>query len=330
MIPYRPPQAVRELPVIDVGCLAGGSGRACREAAAAVRRACLDTGFFYVANHGIEAEVIAAQFAASRRFFALPQADKLALDQARSPYKRGYEPPGRQVLDDGSPADLKESFRFGPTPTAGHPYAQRRLPTYGPSQWPDALPGMRDVMERYLAEMTRLGDGVLSLVARSLELEPAFFAGFYRHPMATVRLLRYPPQPAGQHGNLLGAGAHTDWGGITILAQDEVGGLEVCNVAGEWVSARPIPGTFVVNLGEMLGRWTNERYRSNLHRVRNARPDVDRYSAAFFYDPEYDARIECLPSCLAPGETPRHPACTSGEHIAAMHRRTTGTAKAAA
>ena len=323
MIPYSPPRAIRELPVIDIGSARSRSPEAMAGAAQAVRRACLDTGFFYVANHGVDAATLQAQFDWSRRFFALPAAAKLALDQARSPAKRGYEPPGRQVLDDGSPADLKESYRYGPEPAAEHPYAGRGLPTYGPSQWPDGLPGFRPAALAYARAMAEVGDAVLALLAVSLELPPDFFGAYYRHPMATVRLLRYPPQPTADSGNLLGAGAHTDWGGVTILAQDEVGGLEVRNVAGEWVAAPPIAGTFVVNLGEMLARWTNDLYRSNLHRVRNASAARDRYSIAFFYDPEYDARIACLPSCLPAGETPRYPACTSGEHIAHMHRITT-------
>ncbi len=314
MIPYTPPRVVTELPVIDLGS-AG--------CAADMRKACIDTGFFYVVNHGVAEATVEAAFLASRALFALPQAEKLALLQAKSPAKRGYEPPGTQVLDDGSPADHKESFRYGPDPGPSHPYALRRLPTYGPSQWPASLPGIVSPLMAYIGAVTSLGNRILVGLAESLDLPPDYFLAFYGQPMATVRLLRYPPQPA-VGSNLLGAGAHTDWGGITLLAQDDVGGLEVRNVAGDWIAGPPLKGSFVINIGEMMARWTNGRYQSNMHRVRNNSGAVDRYSMACFYDPEYDSRIECLPSCLVQGEAPTHPPCTAGEHIAQMHAHTTG------
>ena len=319
MIPYTPPRVVKELPVIDL------ESSAC---SAAMRKACIDTGFFYVVNHGVAAETVQAAFAASRALFGLSTAEKLALLQSRSAAKRGYEPPGTQVLDDGSPADFKESFRYGPDPGPTHPYALRRLPTYGPSQWPVSLPQIVPPLMDYVGALTALGDRILARLAESLDLTPDFFQASYRQPMVTVRLLRYPPQP-GAGGNLLGAGAHTDWGGITILAQDEVGGLEVRNVAGEWIAGPPVEGSFVINIGEMMARWTNGRYQSNMHRVRNNSGTVDRYSMACFYDPDYDSRIECLPSCLGAGEAPAHPPCTAGEHIAQMHARTTSAQSAA-
>jgi isopenicillin N synthase-like dioxygenase len=316
MIPYTPPRPVEALPVVDI---AGGRDHA---AAEEIRRACLDTGFFLVANHGVPPSLVEGQFEWSRRFFALPAEEKQALNQAHSPFKRGYESSGLQALDEGSAPDLKESFRCGLPPAPNHPHTARGLPTYGPSQWPASLPGLRQQTEAYARAMAGLGDRILALIALSLELPADFFVTHYRDPMATVRLLRYPPQPPDARGNQLGAGAHTDWGGITILAQDAIGGLEVRDVTGAWIAAHPVPGTFVVNIGEMLARWTNQRYRSNMHRVRNKAAGRDRYSIAFFYDPEYFARIEALSSCLAPGEAPLDPPCTSGEHIAEMHRRT--------
>lgn len=322
MIPYTKPLSVDTLPVVDVSSARAGYAVSKASAALAIRRACIDTGFFYIVNHGVPPELVRAQFQWSKRFFDLTSSQKQALAQSRSPFKRGYEGPSAQVLDDGSAPDLKESFRCGLAPQPDHPYTAKGLPTYGPSQWPDGLPGFREQMEAYACALQLLGDRLLSLIALSLDLDETFFAAHYRTPMATVRLLTYPPQPRAGSGNLLGAGAHTDWGGITILAQDDLGGLEVRNVDGQWIAARPIADTFVVNIGEMLSRWTNQRYTSNMHRVRNNSSTQLRYSVAFFYDPDYFARIECLPTCLAPGETPREPPCTSGEHIAEMHRRT--------
>lgn len=319
MIPYSPPRAVKTIPMIDLGAL--GRAAPAAEAAAALRRACLDTGFFYVCNHGVSEELVSSTLEWCTRFFDLPIATKLALAQSGSWARRGYEPAGAQALDNGSAPDLKESFRCGPTIDPTHPYARRRLATYGPSQWPDALQGFQSAMEDYANAVRGVGDRVLELVALSLDLAPRYFRDFYRDPMQTVRLLRYPPQATELGGNQLGAGAHTDWGGLTVLLQDGTGGLEVRNVAGEWVRATPIPGSFVVNIGELLSRWTNDLYQSNMHRVRNAAP-ANRHSVAFFYDPDHDARIECIASCLAPNAHPRRAPCTAGEHIAQMHAAT--------
>lgn len=319
MIPYSPPRAITEIPIIDLSVLEE-PGRALAEALA-LRRACLDTGFFYVRGHGVDETVLNEALEWSARFFDLPVQSKLALAQSRSWSRRGYEPPGAQALDDGSAPDLKESFRCGPQLDPLHPYAVRRLPTYGPSQWPVEIPEFRPAMERYADALRNVGDRVLSLIALSLELDRAYFRAFYRVPMQTVRLLRYPPQAAVRGDNQLGAGAHTDWGGITILLQDGIGGLEVRNAEGFWVRATPIAGTLVVNLGELLARWTNQLYRSNMHRVRNDAPRL-RHSIAFFYDPDHDARIECIPSCVAPGATPLSAPCSAGEHIVQMHEAT--------
>lgn len=324
MIPYAPPRPIKSIPVIDLGA-AESSAAGAEQQARALQRACLDTGFFYIANHGMPQSLIDRQFEWSKRFFSLPMEKKIALAQKNSYAKRGYEPPLAQVLDDGSPADLKESFRYGPDPGSSHPYALRKLPTYGPSQWPVDYSDMKEQSMEYYNDIAAVGDRVLRLIAKSLELADDFFLPFYRQPMGTVRLLRYPPHPTNGRDNQLGAGAHTDWGGITILAQDDVGGLEVRNVDGEWIEAPPVSGTFVVNLGEMLARWTNDFYKTNMHRVKNNSTARDRYSIATFYDPEYDAKIECLPSCLAAGSTPVYPTCTSGDHILEMHHRTTVT-----
>jgi isopenicillin N synthase-like dioxygenase len=148
--------------------------------------------------------------------------------------------------------------------------------------------------------------------------------------MQTLRLIHYPPQPAVAAFNQLGAGAHTDWGGVTLLAQDDIGGLEVKNVADDWIAAIPVPGTFVVNLGDLMARWTNGLYRSNMHRVKNNNASGrDRYSVPFFYSPDPKARIECLPTCFDAGHPPQFEACTASEHLLEMFRRSYGYAPAA-
>jgi isopenicillin N synthase-like dioxygenase len=167
-------------------------------------------------------------------------------------------------------------------------------------------------------------------MALSLDLPEDYFEHVYDTPGLGLRLLHYPPQPEKAAPNQIGAGAHTDWGGITLLAQDGVGGLEVRNAAGEWIAAKPIPGTFVINLGDLMARWTNGLYNSNAHRVmNNGIRRTDRYSIAFFYSPRPSAVIEALPTCVAADRPAQFESCTAQEHMDEMFRRSYGYAVAA-
>ena len=331
MVLYTPPQPARELPVIDIAATAGGDEAACSVAAREIHKACRDTGFFYVSGHGVPEALIAAQFDWARRFFALPAQAKLALHMQRSRSFAGYEPLAGQVLDAASPPDLKEGYYYTADLPADDPYLLAGIRGYGGNQWPgegladfDAA-GFRTQMQVYHAAMRHLGDRLLSLLARSLDLEPDYFAPMYRKPNAVVRLLHYPPQPEAAQFNQLGAGAHTDWGGITLLAQDDAGGLEVQNTAGDWIMAPPLAGSFVVNLGDLVQRWTNDLYRSNMHRVLNhAVIPRDRYSVPFFYTPDHFSRIECLPGCSSPDRPPLYVPCLAGEHMMEMFNRSYG------
>ena len=183
-------------------------------------------------------------------------------------------------------------------------------------------------MLAYYAAMDVLARDLMSLLALSLELDAYYFVPLFATPSATLRLIKYPPHPGAARANQLGAGAHTDWGAITLLAQDDIGGLEVQNAAGQWISAPPIAGTFVINLGDMFPRWTNGLYHSNMHRVLNNKmAGRDRYSIPFFYSPDHLARIECLPTCTDEANPPKYQPCTSGEHMDEMFRRSYGDMK---
>ena len=313
MLVYSPPKNAETIPVVD---LAGtwSSAKTRQAVARQLHEACHDIGFFYVANHGVPATLLEAQLGWSARFFALPDETKLALSAEKSPRRMGYEPMSRQVLDEGSAPDLKESFMYSlPAPATLH----------GESDfWPAGLSGFAEQMTRYHEQMRALGGHLMELIALSLELAEDHFKAPFANAAYAVCLLRYPPQHAVGSNNQLGAGAHTDWGAITLLYQDSAGGLEVRNASGYWLRAQPIANTFVVNIGDLMRRWTNDLYQSTPHRVLNNTSGRDRYSIATFCSPGHDWRVECLPTCLPPGSHPLYAACTVGEHMREMAART--------
>jgi len=322
MIVYTPPRAADHIPMIDLaGSFDDGACRA--DVAWQIHKACRETGFFYVTGHGVPAEVMDGQIAQARRFFAQPEAVKRTVDIAHSDCRRGYESAGLQVLDPGSPADLKESFMLARDLPDDHPYILAKVPHQGRNLWPADLPGFREQMLAYQAEMIRLGSHIIGLLAQSVDLPFDHFADGLAEPQCGVRLLRYPPQPAEGDFNRLGAGAHSDWGSITILMQEDVAGLEVLNADDEWILAEPIAGSFVINIGQMMERFTAGLYRANLHRVRNNTADRDRHSVATFFELDPLYRMRPAPTCAANDDDQEQP-MTIGEHIEAMARQSYG------
>ena len=332
MIIYTPPHPPTSIPVVDLDPSFSGGPDGRSEVAQAIHRACRETGFFYVKNHRVPDVLIAGQFKAARQFFDLPLDDKLSIHMKNSPTTAGYEPIGGQILDsqdanaEVAPPDLKESFYCGLELPPDHPFAAQKMRSFGHNQWPPGLPEFRLQMIAYHAAMRELGDRLMSLLAMSLELPDDWFAPFFDLAVGTLRIIKYPPQTRDDVFNQIGAGAHTDWGGITILAQDDAGGLEVRNIAGEWLEATPIPGTYVINLGDLMARWTNGIYNSNMHRVKNNRSGRDRYSIPFFYGPRPDAFIQPIPTCVDAAHPRVFADCTASEHMAEMFRRSYGYA----
>jgi isopenicillin N synthase-like dioxygenase len=314
--------SVASLPVIDISGLTSESAQARRAVGAQLRAACLDKGFFYIKNHGISEPLVESVLAEARAFFALPAEQKAEVDKSRSKANRGYEPLQGQTLEAGTPPDLKEGYYIGPEHKPDDPRVVAGLFNHGPNQWPVQQPQFRAVMLAYLDVMTDLAARLMTGIALSLDLPEDYFADYCRDGMTTVRLLHYPPQPAQAPGGQKGAGAHTDFGGLTLLRQDEVGGLQVWDQTSDgWIHADPLPGTYVVNLGDMIARWTNDRYRSTVHRVVNV-SGRERYSVPFFYTGNYTHKVECISTCLRPGERPKYPPTTVEAHMREMYRRT--------
>lgn len=310
------------IPIIDLqDALTLGAPRSA-EVARQMREAATASGFFYVRHHGVDADQVAAQFALAKELMDLPLATRERLAMQNSPSMRGFELMGAQTLDQDARPDLKESFYCGMAYADDHPYVRAGYQTYGHNQWPAEVPGAPAQCEAYIQAMLGLSRRLMQLMALSLNLPETWFDETSDSPMVTLRMIRYPAHPEGADERTFGAGAHTDWGAITILAQDGHGGLEVQTPEGDWVPATPIPGCFVVNLGDMIPRWTNGLYHSNPHRVRNVHSGgAPRYSIPFFYEPDYLASIEAVPGTVPEGETPRYAPCTAGEHLVEMYRR---------
>lgn len=311
------------IPILDLqDALTPGAPRSA-EVARQLREAATASGFFYVRNHGVDAALIDAQFAIARQLLELPLARREALSMHKSPIFRGFENIGDQTLDAAMKPDLKESFYCGMDWPADHPYVLAHYQTYGPSQWPEEVPGAKTQSETYIDAMNTLSVRLMQLMALSLNLPEDYFDAACHDPMVTLRMIRYPAHPEDADERTFGAGAHTDWGAITVLLQDMHGGLEVQMPDASWVKATPMAGTFVVNLGDMIPRWTNGLYHSNPHRVRNSHSGGQpRFSVPFFYEPNYLAPIVAVPGTVAEGETPRFTPCTAGEHLREMYRKT--------
>lgn len=303
-----------QFPVLDAAALARG------EDIDALRDACTGTGFFYIVNHGVAPALIEAALDQTHALFALPIEQRMAVSLTKSKANRGYEPMQFQTLEAGTPPDLKEGFYIGNELPDEHPRVLAGAFNHGPNQWPASLQAFRPAMDAVFAALSTAAVALMDPMARSLGLAPGYFDEFCTDPMALLRLLHYPQQPANPQPGEKGCGAHSDWGCLTLLYQDPAGGLQV-RIGEAWVDAPPIPGTFVVNIGDMFQRWTNGRYRSTLHRVIN-KSGRDRYSMPFFFEGNPLHPVEVLPSCVAAGEVPRYAPTTVEKHLIEMYTKT--------
>ncbi len=277
--------STKSLPVVDLASLRR-SARDVARIGAALDRACCEFGFFYVTGHGIDPALSARLMTLARKFFALPLEQKLAIAMPHGGRAwRGYFPIDGE-LTSGRP-DRKEGIYFGTELGPDDARVRAGVPLHGMNLYP-ALSGFRDTLLTYMDEVTAVGQLLLSAIAVGLGLAPDYFLDRYtRAPTVLFRIFNYPSSTTGAHENELGVGAHTDYGLLTLLRQDEIGGLEVWH-QDRWLSAPPVPDSFVCNVGDMLERLTAGRYVSALHRVRNVSTQ-DRVSMPLFLDPSFDA-----------------------------------------
>lgn len=302
-----------DLPVVDISAFAHAANERAR-ITSAVRQALEETGFLYVRGLGLAPQQVSAAFAAARRFFGQAAADKAPYAYTDIAANFGYQGVEVERLDPDSPPDLKESFTMrnalGENMPAG--------------RWPDESfrRAALGLYEGSLAAAYR----VLEVLAAGLSLPAQFLVQRHRGENVTLRFLHYPANLPVRAERQLGAGAHTDYGSITLLFQDEVAGLEVRGVDGRWRYAPPIEDYAIINTGDLMERWTNGRFRSTLHRVRPVSGARDRYSIALFVDPDAAVDVECIRSCVTRDHPARYPRVTAGEHIRRKIAATHGAA----
>ena len=322
---HAAPKPAPATPSIDLAPFLAGEPAAMHRVAGQVAAACRDVGFFTVSGHGVPDAVIRRVIDLGFDFFALPRAVKDRWHPTGPARQRGYHGYATRglsyTLGQDGPKDLRESVFLGPIDDHRAHYAH--LPDAAGVYAPNLIPGEPDGFAEALAAMyrafERLAADIMRVFAAALGLPDDHFAPMIDRHFSIMSTHHYPALTEPPLPGQLRTGAHTDYGSVTILAMtDARGGLEARAADGTWLPVRPAAGELVVNLGDMMQRWTNDRWVSTLHRV--ATPALNdagsrRLSIGYFMHPNYDAEIACIPSCLAPGAAPRHPAITAGEHI---------------
>jgi isopenicillin N synthase-like dioxygenase len=318
---------LRTVPIIDLSPYRSGDPRSKREVARQVGEACRDIGFLTITGHGIPDFLVSDCYEVSKAFFDLSLAEKMTVQRPAPDQVRGYSAVGGEglsySLNEAAPPDLKESLTIGPTdvPRGDNYYTGPEAgPHFAPNLWPSQPRALQAIWKDYFAAMTALSAELMRLFALALELPEQFFDDKIDKHISMFRALKYPSQTAPPLRGQLRAGAHSDYGSLTILRQeDRPGGLQVHNLDGEWIDVPAIPGTFVVNIGDLMMQWTNDRWISTLHRVVNPPEekagDSDRISLVFFHQPNYDAIVSCLESCHDTTRPIKYAPVSSGDHL---------------
>ncbi len=303
------------LPTIDVSSFAAGAGDSPERGRVAelIDGTCREIGFFLITGHGVDPEKKAAMLGKAAEFFALPIERKRAIAIEKSQAHRGYVGISAETLDSAAGGDLKETLDTGGEHGPDHPEVRANVPLFGPNQFPE-LPGFRETWDGYRIQAIEAAERVQRAMARALGMPDDHIVKLPGgETIYNLRLIHYPPQQAVRpKPGQLGCGAHTDYGTVTVLADDGVGGLQVMRRDGTWIDVSAPADAMVVNIGDLMAVWTNDRWVSNPHRVINP-PDTDRYSMPLFVTPPFHAMISCLPTCQ--DEPPRYEPQQAGPYL---------------
>ncbi|RMX04920.1 isopenicillin N synthase family oxygenase [Corticibacter populi] len=317
---------LQHVPIIDLQPYFSGTSEGKEKVAEAVDQACRSIGFLVIVNHQIPRELIERVYVLTRRFFALPLEEKRKVDRPSPDMVRGYSGVAEEglsySLEEEAPPDLKESFSIGPSNVPDDEYHRGKAagPHFAPNVWPENLPGFKEAYEEYFQVMSELAAAMMRIFALALKLPEHYFDDKIDEHISMFRSLSYPHLKDGIQPGQMRAGAHTDYGSMTIVRPDSArGGLQVCNRDGNWVDVPHVEDGFVVNIGDLMMQWTNDEWISTLHRVINppedSTSDDKRQSLVFFHQPNYDAVIECLPGCSSAANPPHYRPITSGDHL---------------
>lgn len=312
------------VPVIDLSPVHSGNATALQALARSVDRANREIGFLVVVGHGVDPQLIAEMDAVTRAFFELPMEQKLALRSEDPGTSRGYMPPRSRALarsiGQSTPPDLVEFLAMGQPDVPDDRYhsPERAGINFRPNRWPAEPAQLQAVWTAYYRRMEQLADDLIGVFALALGLPRDWFGPSVDRHCSNLFANHYPPVEVAPEPGQLRLGPHTDYGSLTLLYQDaSPGGLQV-HSGGHWVDAPHLPGSYIVNIGDLMARWTNDRWVSTLHRVSvpaGGHPSGSRLSIPFFHQPNYDAVIEAIPTCLVPGRAPKYPAITSGRNM---------------
>jgi isopenicillin N synthase-like dioxygenase len=317
-----------EVPIVDIGPYFEDGEDGKQRVARLVNQACEDIGFFVITGHGVDSRVPDRVFDTSGRFFDLPLEEKLQVKQWGDDIPRGFSPIAAEAVSYSrlkkTPGDLKESFSVGPLEVPADEYYHRppARQLLAENRWPAHPAEFQSNFSDYFRAMERLGASVMRIFAAALELPENFFDRSIDRHTSVLRVINYPDQPEAPLEGQLRAGEHSDYGTFTILRhehENRPGGLQVLNRAGRWIDVPALPDSFIVNIGDLMARWTNDRYVSTVHRVVNPPREralsSRRMSIVFFHQTNYDSIIECIPSCCGADRPPLYPAVPFHEYL---------------
>ncbi|MEM9482630.1 MAG: 2-oxoglutarate and iron-dependent oxygenase domain-containing protein [Cyanobacteria bacterium P01_F01_bin.116] len=317
-----------KIPIIDFARFLTGNSAHRRQVAQEIFQACHKVGFLYLKNHGIPSAAIERAFLQSRIFFELPLIIKQQIAWSNEHSNRGYIGIERECLDETQAGDLKEAFNIGQEPSSAADGFQSVT-----NRWPAGRPLLRQTINELFEHCSAAAEQIFQAFAYALSMPADYFVRRHQTHDYTLRLLHYPPIAAIPKPGQLRAGAHSDYGSLTLLFQDNVGGLEVQNADGDWLPAPTVPNTLLINTGDLMQRWSNNEFRSTKHRVRlpevvqtacigKDSPGEHRYSIAFFCQPDAYTNIVCLPTCHNEQNPPQYPPIKSGDYLLRRLRAT--------